>query len=399
MNSTSNSINNNFEFTPIKKIISAGFIIRLLVLLFILFVAVEWTEPYFITDDIMYERVSEKYLNYAGSLVDYSAFSSVASGFMQPFWPWVMCISSYLFRSIYVSRFINIFLSTFCIQLIYNLTFNISKNEKTALTAAKLFAFLPVTIFTCCFPIKDIFLTFAVLYCFNIFVELQSDEKITIRKIVFCAALMIGIYFTRGGVTELMLIFLTVYVIQRYVKAHNYTAVFLVLVLFLIAAYFMKDSILQAFQRKVDDYGDYALMDGGSFLRMSSLKQLYKMPFAYFFGTLQPIKTDLLKFSDSSWWLNVISYLNISIYPIAIGNFLYIFSKKKNLFFWLSTLIMYCSVIFLVLGVFRHYLFLIPIEMINFSLYKEQQKNVIIVYGASFLLLLLMLMMSFLLIN
>ena len=399
MNSTSNSINNNFEFTPIKKIISAGFIIRLLVLLFILFVAVEWTDPYFITDDIKYERVAEKYLNYADSLVDYFAFSRAASGFMQPFWPWVMCISSYLFRSIYVSRFINILLSTFCIQQIYNLTFNISKNEKTALTAAKLFAFLPVTVLTCCFPIKDIFLTFAVLYCFNIFVELQSNEKNTIRKIVFCAALMIGIYFTRGGVTELMLIFLTVYVIQRYVKAHNYPAVFLIIILFFIAAYFMKDSILQAFQRKVDDYSDYALMDGGSFLRMSSLKQLYKMPFAYFFGTLQPIKTDLLKFSDSSWWLNVISYLNISIYPVAIGNFLYIFSKKKNLFFWLSTLIMYCSVIYLVLGVFRHYLFLIPIEMINFSLYKEQQKNVIIVYGASFLLLLLMLMMSFLLIN
>lgn len=399
MNSTSIRINNNFEFTPIKKIISAGFIIRLLVLLFILFVAVEWTDPYFITDDIKYERIAEIYLNYADSLVDYSAFSSAASGFMQPFWPWVMCISSYLFRSIYASRFINIILSTFCIHQIYKLTYNISKNEKTALSAAKLFAFLPVTILTCCFPIKDIFLTFAVLYCFNVFVELQSAEKITIRKIVFCAALMIGIYFARGAVTELMLIFLTVYVIQRYAKVHNYTAVFLIIILFFVAAYFMKDSILQTFQHKVDDYSDYALMDGGSFLRMSNIKQLYKMPFAYFFGTLQPIKTDLLKFSDSSWWLNVISYLNISIYPVAIGNFLYIFSKKKNLFFWLSTLIMYCAVIFLVLGVFRHYLFLIPIEMINFSLYKEQQKNVIIVYGASFLLLLLMLFMSFLMIN
>ena len=395
MNSTSNSINNNFEFTPIKKIISAGFIIRLLVLLFILFVAVEWTEPYFISDDINYERIAREYLNIANQVVDYSAFLRIAGGFLQSFWPWVMCISSYLFRSIYAGRFLNIVLSTFCIKQIYKLTFNISKNEKTALSAAKLFAFLPVTVLTCCFPIKDIFLTLAVLYCFNIFVELQSDEKITIRKIVCCVALMIGIYFTRGGVTELMLIFLTVYVIQRYVKAHNYPAVFLIIILFFIAAFFMKDSILQAFQRKVEDYGDYALMDGGSFLRMSSLNQLYKMPFAYFFGTLQPIKTDLLKFSDSSWWLNVISYLNISIYPIAIGNFLYIFSKKKNLFFWLSTLIMYCSVIFLVLGVFRHYLFLIPIEMINFSLYKEQQqKNMIIVYGASFLLLLLMLIMS-----
>lgn len=376
MNSKLSGINDNSNSSTIKNVMLAGFVIRLSALLFMLFFAVSWTEPYFISDDILYERMAGLYLDNAHRLVDFSAFSRLPGGFLQPFWPWVMCISAYLFGSIYASRFINIILSTLCIRQVYKITLNISNNEETALTAAKLFAFLPVTVLTCCFPIKDIFLTFAVLYCFNVFVELQSGEKITAIKVIFCAALLAGIYFTRGAVTELMLIFLAVYIIQRFVKARNYPAVIAMLVIFCAAAYLMKNSVLQAFERKIDDYGEYSLIgDSASFNAANVLKQLIKLPFVYFFATLQPVKLGFSQFDDTSWWLNIISYLNISIYPIAIGNFLYIFSKKKNLFFWLSSLIMYCAIIFMVLGVFRHYLFLIPIEMINFSLYKEESES------------------------
>ena len=169
------------------------------------------------------------------------------------------------------------------------------------------------------------------------------------------------------------------------------------LVIFGAAAYFMKDSVLQAFERKIDDYGEYSLIgDSASFSAANVLKQFVKLPFTYFFATLQPIKLSFSQFDDTSWWLNIISYLNISIYPVAIGNFLYIFSKKKNLFFWLSTLIMYCAIIFMVIGVFRHYLFLIPIEMINYSLYKEQQESMATVAIAASLLLMLLHIVSLL---
>lgn len=397
MNSATLSIKENANSTQINNVMLAGFVIRLSALLFILLFATEWTEPYFISDDINYERIASEYLNNANSLVDFSVFSRIAGGFLQHFWPWVMCISSYFFRSIYASRFINIILSTLCIRQIFKLTIIISKNEETALTAAKLFAFLPVTVLTCCFPIKDIFLTFAVLYCFSVFVEIQSGEKIMVLKVIFCAVLLVGIYFTRGAVTELLLIFFAVYVIQRFVKARNYTAAIAMLVIFCAAAYLMKDSVLQAFELKIDDYGDSSLIeDSASFSLANVLKQLVKLPFTYFFATLQPIKLNFSQFDDSSWWLNIISYLNISIYPVAIGNFLYIFSKKKNLFFWLSTLIMYCSVIFMVFGVFRHYLFLIPIEMINYSLYKEQQNSMATVAVATPVMLMLLHIVSLL---
>lgn len=390
MNSTSLKIDNISNSYEIRKTILFGFVIRLSVLLFMLLFAVKWTEPYFISDDIMYEGLAEKYLRYADSLIDINLISSLSASFLQPFWPWVICILSGLFRTIYASRFLNIILSTLCIKLVYKLVLNISTNKQTALMASKLFAYLPVTVITCCFPIKDIYLTFAVLYCFNLFVELQSNKQIKIRRVIYCAALMVGIYFTRGAVTELMLIFLAVYVIQRFARVRNYFAVIFSLVLFGIIAYIFKDSVMDTFRQKVEDYSDYALIEGGSIVRMRNLTELYKMPLSYFFATLQPMKLNLLALGNSSWWLTVISYLNISIYPVAIGNFFYIFSKKKNLFFWLSTLIMYCAIIFLVLGVFRHYLFLIPIEMINFALYKEQhENNMIFVWIASFFPLLI----------
>lgn len=37
---------------------------------------------------------------------------------------------------------------------------------------------------------------------------------------------------------------------------------------------------------------------------------------------------------------------------------------------------MYCAVTTLSLGIFRHYLFLLPLEMINYSLYMENATQV-----------------------
>lgn len=369
-------INRPGRSDSLKKVIWIGFFVRLFALLFMLTIAVGWTRPYFITDDIKYDNLAESYLLGAGGLIDIPLFQSITAGFMQPFWPWVMCISAYLFRNIYAARFINIILSTLCIGKIYDLTYRISQNEKTANTAAGLFAFLPVTVLTCCFPIKDIFLTYAVLYAFEMFVQFQSDGKVATKRILLCVALLVGVYFTRGAVTELLLLFFVVYLLQGYLRNRRYFAAVGACLVCLVLAVVFKDSVLESFEIKLDDYSSYAMAEGGiSLLNMRSLLQLYKMPGAYFFATLQPMKTSLAFTRSSSWWLNIICYLNISIYPIAIGNFLYIFSKKKNFFFWLSSLIMYCAIIYLVLGVFRHYLFLLPVELINYSLYKEQKKD------------------------
>ena len=75
---------------------------------------------------------------------------------------------------------------------------------------------------------------------------------------------------------------------------------------------------------------------------------------------------------DARQWRTVMGYANITMYPVAMGAWLYMFTKKHNLFFWLSSFVMLSAVIMLSLGVFRHYLFLLPVHMVNYSLYTEK---------------------------
>ena len=363
------------KLTAIDMTVFYGFLLRLFVLVFVLIIATGWTDPYFISDDISYDDIARGYLLGARGLFDVQLFDSLAGGFLQPLWPWVMCLSTYIFRSIYAARVLNIVLSTMCIKEIYNLTLTISGNKKTSLLAARLFAFLPLSVIVCCFPIKDIFLTYAALYAFNTFVKFQKAEKIGVSRFVISAALLVGVYFTRGAVTELMLLFFAVAFISCFIRKRNYIGVISSILICLILFLLFKNSIIEAFDTKLEDYGDYAMMEGGSIVRMAGVSQLYKMPLAYFWATLQPAKLDFNYATNVTWWLNIMSYLNVSMYPIAVGNFLYIFAKKKNFYFWISSLVMYCAIIYLVLGVFRHYLFLLPVQIINYALFRERRKG------------------------
>ena len=62
----------------------------------------------------------------------------------------------------------------------------------------------------------------------------------------------------------------------------------------------------------------------------------------------------------------------MTMYPVAVGAWLYMFSKKHNLFYWLSSFVMFAAVLMLSLGVSRHYLFMLPTHMINYALYMEE---------------------------
>ncbi len=374
-----------------------GFLLRLAMLIFILTIGLDYSDPYFIADDIKYESLAQEYMLNASTNFDIRALDKITEGYLQMFWPYVVCISSYIFKSIYASRFINISLSTLCIPVIYKITELISNDKKTSLRAAMLFAFLPVTILTSCFPIKDIFLTFAVMFVFYFFLQIQNGKNISIPKIAVTVLLLVCIYLTRGAVTEMLLIFFAVYFIQRFIKKKNYTAATIGVILVVIAFFIFKDSLLSAFDTKITDYSGYADKgEGIQMVKINNITQIYKLPFTYFFASLQPIKLNLFAASSSGLWMSVIAYSNITMYPIAIGNFIYIIMKKKNFFFWLSTFIIYSAVIILSIGIFRHYLFLLPVQMINYSLYVERDRtnNIIISLVGSALFFLLIFFIS-----
>ncbi len=359
-----------------RKIMLYGFLIRLLLLIFMLFIATSFTEPYFLKDDIKYEETAAYYMDYASSVIDIQKLADISDGYIAPFWPWVVSIVAYMFRWVYAGRVINIILSTLTIGVIFNLTYNISGNNKTALLAAKMMAFLPVTVITCCFPLKDIFIMFGVFYAFDVFVSLQKGEKVGITRTIICAALMTGVYYSRGAVTELLVVFFFGFFLMKFIREKRYSAAILSILLAVGVMAVFGRAIMSSFEMKLEDYGGEATSDGGvAALTVHGITDIYKLPFAIFFANLQPIKMNLFTESSLSWWHNVLAHANISIYPVAIANFLYIFGKKHNTLFWILSMIMYSAVISLSLGVFRHYLFLIPLEIINCAFYFDVEKT------------------------
>lgn len=357
----------------LRTTILLGFLLRLLTLLLLLYV-IKW-DLYYLEDDKGFEELAGKYLYNSRGIIDRELFRELTRGWQSPFWAYVLGISAKVFGTSYAPRYVNIVLSTICISTTYKLCYEVSGNQKTALTAARLFAFLPFPIIVCCFPIKDIFITVCVMYAFYLFVRVQNDRFVSAFQVGLCVVLLICVYFTRGAVTELLLIFLLIYYFQKLYRKKNYLAA-LMLLMGAVAIFVMfRSTIFSAFEEKVDTYGNYgaAEANGLNAIRVTGITDIYKLPLAYAFAMLQPMKLELFTIAaDTRPWRTAMTYANMTIYPVAVGAWLYLFSKKHNMFFWLSTFIMFTAVIMLSLGVSRHYLFLLPIHMINYSLYMEE---------------------------
>ena len=365
----------NTWIPELRTTVLLGFLLRLIVLILIVNVLNGVWDLYFLEDDKKFEEMAAVYRFNANGILDLELFDELTAGYMQRFWPFVICVSTKLFGYLYTGRVINILLSTICIPVTYRLCYEVSGNEKTALTAARLFAYLPFPILVSCFPIKDIYIMMVVMYAFYIFVRVQSGRKVSAFQYVLLCALLVGVYLSRGAVTELMLIFFLVYYLQKLYKEKKYLAA-LVLLMGSVAVFVaFRSAILSSFETKIDTYGNYYADEasGLNALRVTSMMDIYKLPLAYAYSMLQPMKLELFTIgADTRQWRTVMGYANITMYPVAMGAWLYMFTKKHNLFFWLSSFVMFSAVIMLSLGVFRHYLFLLPIHMVNYSLYTEK---------------------------
>lgn len=351
-----------------------GFLIRLVMLIVILYVASTYWDIYHIEDDKKYEELAAVYRANASGVWDAELFETLTVGYAATFWPFVMCVTTKMFGYIYVGRLINVVLSTLCIVMTYNLCYEVSGNQKTALTAARWFAFLPYSVLVSCFPIKDLFIMLATFYAFYIFVRIQNERKVSMFQYVLLSVLLICLYFARGAVTELLLIYLVVFYLVKFYQAKRYVVCLVVLVGALMIFFMFRNAIIDAFTTKFNDGFNYEVdaAVGLNAIRITSLLDIYKLPLTYAFCMLQPLALELFTVSaDTRPWQVVMSYVNMTIYPVVIGAWLYMFVKKHNLFFWLSSFAMFAAVIMLSLGVSRHYLFLFPLHVINYSLYME----------------------------
>lgn len=369
----------------IDETVIAGLLLRLA--LTILIVALnDSIVPYFLEDDLKYEYTADRYMKVKQQAFDFDMMERLTQGYAQPFWPYVMCLLAEVTGLFYAGRFLNVILSTACIKLVYNVTGLLTGSEKSAMLAGRLFAFLPITVLTACFPLKDIFLTFAFLYVFHTFLLIYYKRKLTATKILFSILGLIGIYNTRGSVVELMGMFFAIYLLDGYLKRKQHLKALAVIGLAVVAFVLFREQIMEAFVTKIEDYAAYNQDSEGllSKLQMQNWWEFYKLPFAYIFATFQPMTLNLLNLDFSNFWASLIYLLNVSIYPVAIANTLYIFRKKHNGVFWLTGVVMYCAIASLCLGVFRHYLFLLPLVIINCALFFDRadpKDKKIVAYG------------------
>ena len=370
-----------YNHRRINNTLILGFLIRLFFLLLVLFVFSESTEIFMFTDDAKYEMLALNYINNANTLIDKNAFKSAGGfGYLQAFWPWVMCISSFILKTEYAGRILNIILSTIIIRIVFNLTLYVSWNERTALQAAKMYAYFPATVLFCCFPFKDVFITLVVFFTFESIVIRQKFKAINKNRVVINILLLACLYYSRGAVTEIMVAFILGLLLYEYAKEKKYTSMLFATIAILICIYLFSQSVYSAFTMKVNDYffTDYARNIGTTIalIRIDSIMQIWKLPFAYAYSLLNPFTLNIFSFyPNETVWAHFAAIGNMVVFPIAIGNIIYVVKRKKNYYLWFTSLLMYLAVIVMSLGISRHYFFLYPMELINYSLFYEESNK------------------------
>ena len=334
------------------------------------------------SDDVMYESKAREFILYANNTFDFKVAAILGiDNYLAVFWPYVMCFGAKLFHTEYAGRIINCILSVFCIYQVFQLTEIVTNSKQTALTAAKLFAYLPYPWIICCFPLKDIFLTFTVLYIFILFVKYYYSIEISAIQLIVGISLLVAVYFTRGGVVEFLGLVGGVYLIKRNLDEMNTNRVVFIGIVSILVFFYLGNNIIDAFKTKLDDYNSDEYISSGAlrFIQINKLTDLWKLPATSFFAMIQPMTLNLFSVDlrDWSWFLR---FMNMSLYPIAFGNIVYMFTKKYDVLFWVTSFIMYASVFSLSLGIYRHYLFLFPFVVINYacnaSMEKPQTKRI-----------------------
>lgn len=382
------------------NVVLRALLLRLFVLIFILTIGTSFTTPYYIIDDRNYELLAQKYMLQANDIIDTQALEWIgALGYLEVFWPIVMCISAKLFHFLYAGRVINCLLSTACVKMIYDLTYEITENEQTGIKAAKIAAFLPLCVLVCCFPIKDVFLMYAVLKIFLLIVKWYDDKSINNRSIIWCIVLLFCINRTRGAVLEFILMSLCIFALHKFYVNKKQGLLIIGVFFSLLVIVFLGNAITDPFLTKYDNYS--GVVESGNLIKLIQMRhpwEIYKLPFSYLYATLQPMLLNYFSIGNQSIWVFIMGLLNVSMYPIAIGNYCYIFMKKHNSILWLSSTALMAGISALSLGNSRHYLFLMPFTILNFVLASNEGRKLYhqVVRNGSVGLFILILLLSIL---
>lgn len=360
------------EYSFLIKAVLYSLIVRLLYLAFI--ILMQSDEFLFILeDDILYDIFGNEYLNGADRIIDNHAFElgKLSIGGINHYqsWFWIVAVITYFFKKTIYVRLLNILLSSFIPILIYHFCqLNEIEKEKSRL-ACKLYVFMPYAVIMSCYPFKDVFLSFLVLYLINLFTGIVKNKfKLKARHVLQLVVLYFLIKDLRQGAFEsIAIVFFAIYFFMQTKSLPIKT--FLIALEIAVVFFMFELNFLEAIINKFDTYAYYNRSNSSiSFFRVDSYYQLYKLPGMFCFSILQPMLSPSVLVRNDG--LIILSILNLTAVPVMFWNILSIF-RNRSFLCYLSVFLMTISS-FLTLGTFRHFFYVIPFIYINCAImYKS----------------------------
>lgn len=374
----------------ISKICLHGFVLRIIMLCSTLFFSNQLTTGYlrsnYDSDDLRYQDGALYYSQHANNIIDVSAFTDAFlsvgdyEGYVEDIalWYWIVCVLTYIFKSVILVKIINILFGVICIRLIYDLCQLVFPNrEKLALKAAKLYAYLPYPIVFCCFLYKDQFLTLVFLAILNV---VYRSKNIINYKDFSCLFVLLAVFsLIRTGILPVILLCIGIIEMRKSNRQYS-NKIYTVFITFIsiVAIYYVFLYNNETITHKLNSYvaqrsGDSSY--AGTFIQyvlINDINDVWKLPFAYVFTILQPLYIG----GAINNWEKLISIFNVCFIPVVVGNIFYFIQKiKGNNTFWVSMVILFSIMLFVSIGVTRHFYYLMFLPVIFYADYATDEKS------------------------
>lgn len=374
----------------INKICLRGFVLRIIMLCCTLLFSNQLTTGYlrsnYDSDDLRYQDGALYYSQHAKGIIDVSAFTEaflsvgdyVGHGEGIALWYWIVCILTFIFKSDLIVKIINILFGVACIRLIYELCHYVYPNrEKLALMAAKIYAYFPYPIVFCCFLYKDQFLTLVFLTI--LYIVYRSKNIINIKDILCLFVLLVVFSLIRTGMLPVILLCIGIIEMKKTNRQYSNKAytIFITLIS-IVAVYNVFLYNTETIAYKLNSYVSQRSGDSSyagtiiQYVLINDVSDFWKLPFAYVFTILQPLYIG----GSIDNWEKLVSIFNVCFIPVVVGNvFNFIQKNKGNNTFWTSMVILFSVMLFVSIGVTRHFYYLMFLPAIFYADYATDEKS------------------------
>ena len=405
-----NMYKNINKYLNLNKILIIALTIRILAL-FVISLSGSWGNAFLgvgiDADDWRYIEGGLYYIEHARSVIDLDVFTKayerlgdgVGYHVNHPFiyatgWYWIVCVLMYVTKTKWSVSILNVVLSVLSIIYIYKFA-NLVYGTKTAKTTSYLFALLPYPVIFCNFAYKEQLAMFCTFFILFQAVRYRYYKELSLITILLTSMIFVVFMTIRSGasIIFLFLVFVIMFADRQKFVDNQAKYIMVCSILFIISCVLcvqFNDVISHKINYYVTSYTSYPNTIVGHLL-IKDLSGIYKLPFAYAFSIIMPMKMDA--FCNLSSWSDVVACLNLCMIPISVGATLFLIKKKPDKIVFWGCFSYYSIYLISSLNIFRHYSSLLPLQLMAFSHFlTHSQKNdkIFFISGIVFAYLLLL---------